>query len=100
MAVRKTFAPQHDFRPGPSRHLLNPAIVILDALIIRLAFLVTAVGLALLAEARRWGVFNASSTRARVSSPLAVILLDLAVNLQWRSPDRLQPFLVSTENAI
>ena len=42
----------------------------------------TAVGLALLVEARRWGLFHAFGVPAWVAIPLAVILLDLAIYLQ------------------
>jgi sterol desaturase/sphingolipid hydroxylase (fatty acid hydroxylase superfamily) len=60
----------------------NLAVVALDSLLVRLLFPVTVVGLALLAEARGWGLFNALSLPAWVAVPLAVILLDLAIYFQ------------------
>ena len=48
----------------------------------RLLFPMTAVGLALLAEAREWGVLNAFGVASWIAIPLAVIVLDLAIYLQ------------------
>jgi len=60
----------------------NIGIVALDTLLVRLIFPMTAVGLALLAEARGWGLFNAFPVPGWAAIPLAVILLDLAIYLQ------------------
>ena len=43
---------------------------------------ITALGLALLAEARGWGFLNAFSAPGWIAIPFAVILLDLAICLQ------------------
>ena len=60
----------------------NIAVVVIDTLLVRLAFPITAIGLALLAETRGWGLFNALQVPAWAAIPLAVILLDLAIYLQ------------------
>jgi sterol desaturase/sphingolipid hydroxylase (fatty acid hydroxylase superfamily) len=60
----------------------NIAVVVLNTLLVRLVFPMTAVGLALLAEVRHWGLFHTFGVPAWVAIPLAVILLDLAIYLQ------------------
>jgi sterol desaturase/sphingolipid hydroxylase (fatty acid hydroxylase superfamily) len=60
----------------------NLGIVAVDALIVRVLLPTSAVAVALLAEARGWGLFHAWSTPAWVALPLAVIILDLAIYLQ------------------
>jgi len=60
----------------------NIGLVVLDTLVVRLVFPITAVALALLAEARGWGLFNAFAVPAWAAIPLGVILLDLAIYLQ------------------
>ncbi len=62
----------------------NLALVALNAALLRLAFPVTTVGFALLAEARGWGAFNLPELSAPgpVAIVLSIILLDLAIYLQ------------------
>ena len=60
----------------------NIAVVVIDTLLVQLAFPITAIGLALLAETWGWGLFNAFQVPAWAAIPLAVILLDLAIYLQ------------------
>jgi len=60
----------------------NLGIVALDALIVRILFPTTAVGLALLAETKGWGLFHAFSLPWWVAIVLGVVLLDLAIYLQ------------------
>jgi sterol desaturase/sphingolipid hydroxylase (fatty acid hydroxylase superfamily) len=60
----------------------NIGVVVLDTALVRIVFPTTAVGLALLAEARGWGLFNARTLPIWASVPLAVIALDLAIYLQ------------------
>src|SRR5204863_5453940 len=57
-------------------------VVALDTLLVRLLFPMTAVSLALLAEARGWGLLNAFAVASWIAIPLAVIVLDLAIYLQ------------------
>jgi len=56
--------------------------VVLDTLLVRLAFPLTAAGLALVAEARGWGLLQFLDLSWWVAISLSVILLDLAIYLQ------------------
>ena len=60
----------------------NVGVVVLDTVLVRLVFPVTAVGLALVAEVRGWGLFHTLELPAWASLLLAVIALDLAIYLQ------------------
>jgi sterol desaturase/sphingolipid hydroxylase (fatty acid hydroxylase superfamily) len=60
----------------------NIGVVVLDTALVRIVFPTTAVGLALLAEARGWGLFNALALPIWASVPLAVMALDLTIYLQ------------------
>jgi sterol desaturase/sphingolipid hydroxylase (fatty acid hydroxylase superfamily) len=60
----------------------NLGIVVLDTLLVRLLFPLGAVAVALTAETRGWGLFNAFAVPGWVAIPAAVILLDLAIYLQ------------------
>src|SRR5712691_6947039 len=60
----------------------NLGIVVLDTLLVRLVFPVTGVGLALLAEARGWGLFNLAALPNWIAVAASVVLLDLAIYLQ------------------
>jgi sterol desaturase/sphingolipid hydroxylase (fatty acid hydroxylase superfamily) len=58
----------------------NLGVVVLDTLLVRLLFPTTAIALALLCEARGWGLLKALP--AWLAIPLAVLALDLAIYLQ------------------
>ena len=60
----------------------NLGVVVVDTLVVRILFPTTAVGLALLAEARGFGLFNVIALPAWVAVPAAVAILDLAIYLQ------------------
>jgi sterol desaturase/sphingolipid hydroxylase (fatty acid hydroxylase superfamily) len=60
----------------------NLGVVLVDALLVRFAFPTTAVGLALLAEAHGFGLFNAIALPAWLAVTASVILLDFAIYLQ------------------
>jgi sterol desaturase/sphingolipid hydroxylase (fatty acid hydroxylase superfamily) len=60
----------------------NLAIVVLDTILVRLLFPVSAVGLAFVCEAQGWGLLQIAGTSAWVAVPLAVVTLDLAIYLQ------------------
>lgn len=68
--------------PRVIRWTNNIALVILDTVILRLSFPILAVGLATLAEARGWGLFNVIQPPVWVAVVLSVLLLDLAIYLQ------------------
>ena len=60
----------------------NLGVVVLNTLVVRIVFPTTAVGLALVAEARGWGLFNLSALPAWVGVVSSVVVLDLAIYLQ------------------
>jgi sterol desaturase/sphingolipid hydroxylase (fatty acid hydroxylase superfamily) len=83
MALWELRAPRRKQRLArTARWPSNIAVVVLDTLLVRLVFPIGAVALALLAEARGWGLFNALGLPAWVTVPVGVVLLDLAIYLQ------------------
>jgi sterol desaturase/sphingolipid hydroxylase (fatty acid hydroxylase superfamily) len=60
----------------------NLGVVALNTLLVRVVFPATAVGLALVAEARGWGLFNLAALPAWVGVVASVVVLDLAIYLQ------------------
>jgi sterol desaturase/sphingolipid hydroxylase (fatty acid hydroxylase superfamily) len=83
MAAWEMLAPRRDQKLGRStRWPSNIGIVVLDTVLVRLVFPTTAVGLALIAEAREWGLFHALDLPAWASVVLAVAALDFAIYLQ------------------
>ncbi len=60
----------------------NLALVVLDTAILRLTFPILAVGLAVIAQERSWGLFNNIDAPAWVASLASMLLLDLAIYLQ------------------
>jgi sterol desaturase/sphingolipid hydroxylase (fatty acid hydroxylase superfamily) len=83
MALWEVLAPRRDQKLGRgTRWPSNIGIVVLDTVLVRLVFPTTAVGLALVAEGRGWGLFRALDLPAWASVPLAVVALDFAIYLQ------------------
>jgi sterol desaturase/sphingolipid hydroxylase (fatty acid hydroxylase superfamily) len=83
MAAWEVLAPRRYQRVGRGRRWPNNlAVVAIDTALVHVLFPLSAVGLALLCEARGWGLFHALSPPAWIAIPLAVILLDLAIYLQ------------------
>ena len=83
MAAWEIVAPRRDQRIGRgTRWPSNIGVVVLDTVLVRLLFPITAVGLALVAEAQGWGLLHALALPIWVSVPLAVMALDLAIYLQ------------------
>ena len=60
----------------------NLALVIVDTAILRLVFPMLAVGLAVMAQAGGWGLFNVLDWPGWVTVVLSVLVLDLAIYLQ------------------
>jgi sterol desaturase/sphingolipid hydroxylase (fatty acid hydroxylase superfamily) len=60
----------------------NLAVVAIDTVLVRILFPTAAVGLALIAEAKGWGLFNVMGFPGWASIPLGFILLDLIIYLQ------------------
>ncbi len=83
MAAWEIVAPRRERRLARgTRWPGNIGVVILDTLLVRLLFPTTAVGLALIAEARGWGLILALGLPTWAAVPLAVMALDLAIYLQ------------------
>jgi sterol desaturase/sphingolipid hydroxylase (fatty acid hydroxylase superfamily) len=83
MAAWEVLAPRREQKLARGmRWPSNIGVVVVDTILVRLVFPTTAVGLALLAEARGWGLFHALGLPMWASVPLAVIALDLAIYLQ------------------
>ena len=60
----------------------NLGIVVIDTIVLRLVFPVAAVGLALVAEERGWGLFNAVDAPVWLAFVASVLVLDLSIYLQ------------------
>jgi sterol desaturase/sphingolipid hydroxylase (fatty acid hydroxylase superfamily) len=60
----------------------NLGVVVVDTILVRILFPITAVGLALVAEARGLGLFNVLALPVWASIPAAVLILDLAIYFQ------------------
>ena len=60
----------------------NLGVVVIDTLLVRLTFPVVAVGLAVMAEAQGWGLFNIFDVPFWLAFLLSVLALDLAIYLQ------------------
>jgi sterol desaturase/sphingolipid hydroxylase (fatty acid hydroxylase superfamily) len=87
MAAWEILAPRRDQEvPRGLRWPGNIGVVVLDTILVRLLFPTTAVGFALVAEARGWGLLPALGlpvwAPAWAGVPLAVVALDLAIYLQ------------------
>jgi hypothetical protein len=74
MAACEIFAPRRGQKIGRSRRWpSNIGVVALDTLLVRLLFPVTAIGLALLVEAKGWGLFAALDPPAWLAIVLGVV---------------------------
>jgi sterol desaturase/sphingolipid hydroxylase (fatty acid hydroxylase superfamily) len=83
MAVWELLAPRRPQRIGRARRWPgNLGVVVLDAIILRIIFPTAAVGMALIAKAHGFGLFNAVELPRLVAIIASVILLDLAIYLQ------------------
>jgi sterol desaturase/sphingolipid hydroxylase (fatty acid hydroxylase superfamily) len=83
MAVWEIIVPRRRVEiPRLLRWSNNLALVVLDTLLVRLAFPVVAVGLAVIARENGWGLLNQMSIPGWIVFPAAVLALDLAIYLQ------------------
>jgi sterol desaturase/sphingolipid hydroxylase (fatty acid hydroxylase superfamily) len=83
MAVWELLAPRRPQRIGRARRWPgNLGVVVLDTIILRIIFPTAAVGMALIAKAHGFGLFNAVELPRLVAILASVILLDLAIYLQ------------------
>lgn len=83
MAAWEVIGPRRKQAIGRSRRWPNNlGVVVVDTLVVRIFFPVTAVGLALFAESRAFGLFNVVILPAWAAVVVSVIVLDLAIYLQ------------------
>ena len=83
MALAEVAAPRRRREiPRLLRWSNNLALVVLDTALVRLAFPVLAVGLAVMAQAQGWGLLNVWEAPAWLAIVLAVVVLDLVIYLQ------------------
>src|SRR5262245_51261344 len=83
LAACEMLAPRRRQEPQrQSRWPANLGVAVIDTLLVRLLFPVTAVGMAVLAEARGWGLLNAIAAPRGIAIVVAAVVLDLAIYLQ------------------
>jgi sterol desaturase/sphingolipid hydroxylase (fatty acid hydroxylase superfamily) len=83
MAAWEMLAPRREQQLGRgARWPSNMGIVVLDTVLVRLVFPTTAVGLALLAEAKGWGLLYFLGLPVWADALLATLALDFAIYLQ------------------
>ena len=83
MAAWEMLAPRREQQLGRgARWPSNMGIVVLDTVLVRLVFPTTAVGLALLAEAKGWGLLYFLGLPVWADALLAILALDFAIYLQ------------------
>lgn len=83
MALWEVAAPRRRREiPRVIRWTNNLALLVLDTAILRLTFPIIAVGLAVMAEDRGWGLFNNIDVPFLLAIVVSMLLLDLAIYLQ------------------
>jgi len=83
MALAEWCAPRRTTTTDqPARWFNNLALVMLNSVVVRIALPMGAVGVALIAEAHGWGVFNMLQLPIWLAALLTVILLDFVIYLQ------------------
>lgn len=68
--------------PRVIRWTNNLGLVVIDTIVLRLTFPILAVGLAVIAQDRGWGLFNIMETPVSVAVVVSIVILDLAIYLQ------------------
>ncbi|MGE0513317.1 MAG: sterol desaturase family protein [Hyphomicrobiaceae bacterium] len=83
MVLWELLAPRRAQATGRARRWPgNIGIVLIDTLLVRVLFPISAVALALLAEKQGWGLVHAFQVQTWLAVVLGIILLDLAIYLQ------------------
>src|ERR1041385_2294231 len=83
MAALELLIPRRRLTPSKVRRwIANLSVVVLDAIIVRLLFAAGAVGAALLAAEKTWGLLNYLAWPMWIETGLAVIALDFTLYLQ------------------
>jgi sterol desaturase/sphingolipid hydroxylase (fatty acid hydroxylase superfamily) len=68
--------------PRVIRWTNNLGLVVIDTIVLRLSFPILAVGLAVIAQDRGWGLFNVIEAPGWVAILVSIIVLDLVIYLQ------------------
>jgi len=68
--------------PRVIRWTNNLGLVVIDTIVLRLSFPILAVGLAVIAQDRGWGLFNVIEAPGWVAVLVSIVVLDLAIYLQ------------------
>jgi sterol desaturase/sphingolipid hydroxylase (fatty acid hydroxylase superfamily) len=83
MALWELAAPRRRRQiPRVIRWTNNLGLVVIDTLVLRLSFPILAVGLAVIAQDRGWGLFNVIEAPGWVAVLVSIVVLDLAIYLQ------------------
>lgn len=83
MAIWEALAPRRAQIHGRARRWPgNLGVVVLNTLVVRSIFPIAAVGLAMAAEAKGWGLFRAAGAPSWLAILTSVIILDLVIYLQ------------------
>lgn len=83
VAIWEILAPRRRQAVGRMRRWpSNLAVVVVDTLLVRILLPAGAVGVAMLAEARGWGLLNVFAVPGWAAVPVALLLLDLAIYAQ------------------
>ncbi len=83
MAIWEVAAPRRRIEiPRVIRWTNNLGVVVIDTILVRLTFPIVAVGLALLAEDRGWGLFNMIEAPGWLAIIASIVILDFAIYLQ------------------
>lgn len=83
MAVWETVKPKRTLTvPKGKRWAINLMMTLMNALVVRLIFPLAAVGSALIAEEKNWGLFHQLTIDNRVAGVIAVLVLDFTIYFQ------------------
>lgn len=83
MAIWEILAPRRELTVSKSkRWISNLSIVVLNTVVIRVLFPAAAVGMAVYADAKGWGIFNILELPAWLAVLLSVVLLDMIIYWQ------------------
>ena len=83
MAVWELAAPRRRREiPRVIRWTNNLGLVVIDTIVLRLSFPILAVGLAVIAQDRGWGLFNIIEAPGWVAVLVSIVILDLVIYLQ------------------
>jgi sterol desaturase/sphingolipid hydroxylase (fatty acid hydroxylase superfamily) len=83
--LAETVRPRRPWRVSRGfRWLHNLLLLVVNTLVVRLAFPILAVGTALAAQRSGWGLLNQALLPAWLSVPLSILVLDLVIYLQHR----------------